>query len=148
MTAGTVLAFDFGLKRIGVAVGELGHGIAHPLDAIAFADNARRLEAIAALVNEWRPVRIVVGLPIGDASPAHPLHAPIQRFVRRLRARFGIEVVTVDETLSSWSASRALSQAGVPARNQKPKIDSMAACAILTTWFESTGERGALPGGV
>lgn len=136
MTHGTVLAFDFGLQRIGVAVGELGHGIAHPLAAIAFADNARRLEAVADLVREWQPVRFVVGMPTTDGPNPHPLQAPIDRFVRRLRARFGIEVETVDERLSSWSASRSLSHAGVRARDQKRVLDSMAACVILTTWFE------------
>ncbi len=145
MTAGTVLAFDFGLQRIGVAVGELEHGIAHPLDAIAFADNARRLEAVAALVQEWRPVRLVVGMPDSSGPAPHPLQAPIARFVRRLRARFGIEVDTIDEGLSSWSASRSLSQAGVRARDQKRMLDSMAACAILTTWFEESRPGATLP---
>jgi len=141
MTHGTVLAFDFGLQRIGVAVGELGHGIAHPLAAIAFADNARRLDAVAALVQEWQPVRFVVGMPSSGEGPnPHPLQAPIDRFVRRLRARFGIEVETIDERLSSWSASRTLTHAGVRARDQKRVLDSMAACAILTTWFEENGD--------
>jgi len=145
MIAGTVLAFDFGLQRIGVAVGELGHGIAHPLDAIAFADNARRLEAVAALVREWQPVRLVVGMPERSGADPHPLQAPIERFTRRLRARFGIEVETIDEGLSSWAASRSLSQAGVRARDQKRMLDSMAACAILTTWFEEKRPGATLP---
>jgi putative Holliday junction resolvase len=142
---GTVLAFDFGLRRIGVAVGELAHGIGHPLDTIAFEDNARRMEAIAALVREWQPVRLIVGRPSRDDGGPHPLQAPIARFVGRLRARFGIEVETVDERLSSWAASRTLSQAGVPAAKQKRIIDSMAACAILETWFEARRPGAARP---
>lgn len=145
MIAGTVLAFDFGLQRIGVAVGELGHGIAHPLDVIAFADNARRLEAVAALVREWQPVRLVVGMPERNGPDPHQMQAPVARFVRRLRARFGIEVETIDEGLSSWAASRALSQSGVRARDQKRMLDSMAACAILTTWFEENRPGATLP---
>ena len=145
MTTGTVLAFDFGLQRIGVAVGELSHAIAHPLTAIAFADNARRMDAIAALVNEWRPIRFVVGMPSTDGTDVHPLRAPIDRFVRRLRARFGIETETIDESLSSWDASRTLSRSGVRARDQKQKLDSMAACAILTTWFEEHRPGATLP---
>ena len=146
-TAGTVMAFDFGLKRIGVAVGELSHGIAHPLDTIEFADNARRLEAIERLVREWQPVRMIVGMPSRDDTEPHPMKAPIDAFKRNLRKRFGIEVEEIDESLSSWEASRSLSRAGTRARNQKPIIDKMAAREILRTWFEEQGNNPSSPVG-
>lgn len=136
MPAGTVMAFDFGLKRIGVAVGELSHGIAHPLDTIEFADNARRLAAIERLVREWQPVRMIVGMPNRDDTEPHPMKAPIEAFMRLLRKRFGLEVEPVDEAFSSWEASRSMSRAGTRARNQKRIIDTMAAREILQTWFE------------
>jgi len=67
----TVLAFDFGEKRIGVAVGDTAVGIAHPLTTIDAADRQRRFAAIAALITEWRPSRLVVGLPAHlDGAPA------------------------------------------------------------------------------
>lgn len=132
---GAVIAFDFGLKRIGVAVGDSGLRIAHPLDAIAFDDNRRRFEAIAAVVAQWQPSRFVVGMPhLADGS-VHPLAPAIERFVRRLRARFGLPVETIDETLSSWEAGRALAQSGIRGRSQKAYVDSMAAREILETWF-------------
>jgi len=134
--SGTVVAFDFGAKRIGVAVGDLTRSIAHPLQAIDFEDNARRMDTIAALVAEWKPVRLIVGIPVSDGPQAHPLAARIHRFARRLRSRFGLPVEMVDEHLSSWAASRKLSHSGVRARDQKRRIDAMAACAILETWFE------------
>jgi putative Holliday junction resolvase len=143
--AGTVLAFDFGSKRIGVAVGELDIGLAHPLQIIAYEDNARRMEAIAALVEQWQPVRLVVGTPKDERNTAHALGARIDRFVRRLRARFGIPVETIDERLTSWSASRRLSQAGLPARRQKARLDAEAACEILRTWFEQQRSGASLP---
>lgn len=146
-TGGTVMAFDFGLKRIGVAVGELSHGIAHPLDTIEFADNARRLEAIERLVREWKPVRLIVGMPSRDGAEPHPMKAPIDAFMRNLRKRFGIEVEEIDESLSSWEASRSLSRAGTRARNQKRIIDTMAAREILQTWFEEQGNRPSSPAG-
>lgn len=133
---GTVLAFDFGLRRIGVAVGELSHGIAHPLDTIEFEDTARRFDAIERMVREWQPVCMVVGMPSADGPDPHPLQPPIARFVRRLKARFGIDVETIDERLSSWEASRTMSRAGKRARDQKRVIDTMAAREILQTWFE------------
>ncbi len=145
MSTGAVLAFDFGLKRIGVAVGELSLGIAHPLQIITHQDNARRMDAIAALVAQWQPVCLVVGMPERQGGPLHPLRAPIERFVRRLTARFGIPVEIVDETLSSWSASRRLSQAGVPAKRQRARLDAVAACEILETWFEQRDPRATSP---
>lgn len=135
-TAGTVMGFDFGLKRIGVAVGELSHGIAHPLDTIEFADNARRLETIERLVREWQPARMIVGMPNRDDAEPHPMKAPIEAFMRLLRKRFGIDVEPVDESFSSWEASRTMSRAGTRARDQKRIIDKMAAREILQTWFE------------
>ena len=135
--SGPVFAFDFGAKRIGVAIGDLGIGIAHPLTQIAFEDNRRRFEAIAQLVAEWQPVQLVVGTPADEAAARHPLATQIRRFVQRLRSRFGLPVDLVDEHLSSWQASRTLSRAGVPARRQKPHVDRLAACVILESWFEA-----------
>lgn len=136
--SGPVFAFDFGAKRIGVAVGDLAIGIAHPLERIAFEDNRRRLEAIANLVREWQPVQFVVGIPsAGGASGDHPLAAHVRRFAQRLKTRFALPVDLVDEHLTSWEASRKLTHAGVGARSQKPHIDKLAACTILARWFDA-----------
>ena len=143
--SGTVLAFDFGTKRVGVAVGDLARGIAHPLSTIAFEDNRRRLDAIGALIAEWQPVRLVVGSPSCGLRDNHPLDAHIGRFIRRLHARFSIKVEVIDEGLSSWAASRRLSQVGLPSKSQKHIIDSMAACVILETWFEARRPGVTLP---
>jgi len=145
VSTGSVLAFDFGSKRIGVAVGESCLGVAHPLQTITHEDNARRMDAIGALVAQWQPVCLVVGMPQREDGTPHPLRARIERFVRRLHARFGIPVEIVDETLSSWSASRRLSQAGVPAKRQGARLDAMAACEILDTWFEQQRPGATLP---
>lgn len=133
--SGAVLAFDFGAKRIGVAVGDLAIGIAHPLERIAFEDNRRRFEAIARLIREWQPVRLVVGIP--SAAPDHPVAMQVQRFAQRLRTRFLLPVDLVDERLTSWEASRELSRAGVRAAAQKRDIDRIAASVVLESWFES-----------
>lgn len=143
--SGTVLALDYGLKRVGVAVGDLARGIAHPLDTIAFEDNRRRVDAIAALVQEWQPVRLIMGMPGGREGPAHPLRATIERFARRVQARCGVPVEMIDEQLTSWAASRTLSRAGVRAKSQKGRIDALAACAILQTWFEDKRPGMTLP---
>jgi putative holliday junction resolvase len=141
--SGTVLAFDFGTRRIGVAVGTLELSMAHPLAPIQYDDNQRRFAAITALVEEWRPERFVVGCPgVSDDTP-HPLAPAIRRFARRLHARFALPVELVEEALSSWAASRRLSEAGIPAREQKQRIDSMAACVILESWFTTASSHSA-----
>src|SRR6187401_3279713 len=81
---GTILAFDFGERRIGVAVGETQLGVAHPLITIASERVQARFDAIAALVAEWRPVTLVVGLPLHMDGTVHAMTARAQRFARQL----------------------------------------------------------------
>ena len=137
----TVLAFDFGMRRIGVAVGNSRLRIAHPLTTITAEDNRRRFDAIAALVGEWQPARFVVGRPASRPGESHALVPALERFERRLAARFGIPVELVDESLSSWDASRRLTAGGTPARQQRGRLDAMAACVILESWFEQRASR-------
>src|SRR5215510_2894425 len=71
--SGTVLAFDFGARRVGVAVGELAIGIAHPLQTLRTASERARLEAIAKLIQDWSPSLLVVGLPYHMSDEEHAL---------------------------------------------------------------------------
>src|SRR5688500_20082537 len=87
---GTVLGFDFGTKRIGVAVGDFETRLAHPLTTIAASDNRARFAAIASLVSEWRPVLAVVGLPSREDGGEHPVGRLARRFAQRLRGSFGL----------------------------------------------------------
>ena len=84
----TVLAFDFGEARIGVAVGETLVGSARPLITIAEPSNVARFAAIARLVEEWQPARLVVGLPQNDDGSEHAMSARCQRFANQLQGRF------------------------------------------------------------
>src|SRR3982751_4195396 len=102
-TARTVLAFDFGLKRIGVAVGEPELRTAHPLAPIA----APGFETIGKLVAEWRPARLVVGLPVAPRGE-HPLASRVARFARQLEGRYRLPVALVDERFSSAEAESRL----------------------------------------
>ena len=120
---GTVLAFDFGLKRIGVAVGEAELRTAHPLPAVS------RLEEIQLLVNEWRPARLVVGLPVREAG-GHPLAKRVERFARQLEGRFHLPVARVDERFTSVEAESRLRGA------RKKAVDSVAAQLILEQYFD------------
>jgi len=134
--AGTVIAFDFGEKRTGVATGDLALGIAHPLTVIETDDNKKRFSAIAALIGEWRPVLLVVGVPRHAGGGEHEIGRLAQRFARRLEGRFGIAVECVDETLSSAAAESRLRESGVRGKRVKAALDAAAAREILESWFK------------
>ncbi len=120
---GTVLAFDFGLKRIGVAVGEPEVGTVHPLPAVS------AFPQIEKLVAEGKPAQLVVGLPVREAGE-HPLAKRVERFARRLEGRFHLPVARVDERYTSVEAESRLR--GV----KKKAIDSVAAQLILEQYFD------------
>jgi putative holliday junction resolvase len=134
---GTVLAFDFGEKRIGIAVGDFETRIAHPLTALAAEDNKARFAAIEALIREWRPVRLVVGLPAHADGTEHETSRLARRFTHRLQGRFGVPAELVDERLTSVAAESALRESGARARSRKAAIDALAAQEILRTLFAS-----------
>lgn len=133
---GTILAFDFGEKRIGVAVGDTLVGIAHPLQTISAEGNDRRFAAIATLISEWRPTQLVVGLPTHLDGTEHALTQLCKKFARRLEGRFNLPVALVDERLSSAEASQSLKQAGIGGRRQKPMLDQVAAQHILQSFLD------------
>jgi putative Holliday junction resolvase len=133
----TVLAFDFGEKRIGAAVGDTVIGIAHPLTTINAADKQRRYAAIDELVQEWQPARLVVGLPAHLDGVEHELSRLARKFARELGARFGLPVELVDERLTSASAESSLAEAGVVSRKRKPLIDQVAAQQILQAYLDA-----------
>jgi putative Holliday junction resolvase len=142
---GTVLAFDFGEKRIGVAVGEPLLEQAHPLTVIHSQANAERFAAIAALIDEWKPARLVVGLPTSLAGEPHSMTARCTRFANQLHGRFGLPVDFADERLTSVEAEDRLRQTGHDARSAKAHVDALAAQLILQTYFEALANPHANP---
>ena len=134
---GTVIGFDFGLARVGVAVGELETGHANPLLTLQGEANAPRFTAIEKLVAEWRPVALVVGVPFHLDGSAHELTARCRRFANQLRGRFGLPVVESDERLSSAAAEEALVDAGERDwRARKETLDAVAAQIILQHFLD------------
>lgn len=134
---GSVLAFDFGDKRIGVAVADTAVGIAHPLKTIHAEDNKTRFTAIAALIAEWKPVQLVVGEPHHADGGEHEIARLARRFAQRLEGRFALPVALVDETLSSHAAETTLREQGAQGATLKAALDSAAAREILQTWLEA-----------
>lgn len=132
---GAVLAFDFGEKRIGVAVGEWETQTAHPLETIAGEVNAPRFARIGELIGEWRPVELVVGLPMTLEGEEHDMTRRCRRFANQLNGRFGLPVKLVDERLTSVEAESRLREAGRSVRDNKAALDSLAAQEILQDYF-------------
>jgi len=100
------LAFDFGARRLGVATGNSLTRTATPLTTVA-VDGEARMAAIAALIAEWRPAALVVGVPRHPDGVAHANTARARRFARELQARFGLPVHEVDERYTTTDAKRA-----------------------------------------
>jgi len=138
---GSVLAFDFGEKRIGVAIGtqlETGlEGSARALTTIAAESVDARFAAIAALIAEWQPVRLLVGRPLNDDGTPHDMTARCERFANQLRGRFRLPVDAVDERFSSTEADAGLRERGLSWRQRKARVDAEAALIILRSWFDT-----------
>lgn len=133
----TILAFDFGLRRIGVAVGQRVTASANPLAVVANGENGPDWTAIEAFIREWQPARLVVGMPVNtDGSPAE-ITRDVAEFIRELR-RFGTPVETEDERFSSLEARELLKSEralGLRGRISKEMIDSAAATLIAERWL-------------
>ena len=138
-TSGTVLAFDFGLQRIGVAVGEQDTRTAHPLRGVAAATEAGRLTAIARLIAEWQPALLVVGRPLGEDGEPHETTRRAERFARQLTGRFRLPVEMVDERYSSVEVESRMRTAygrGRAAQLARGKLlDSHAAQILIEQYF-------------
>ncbi|HET7834151.1 MAG TPA: Holliday junction resolvase RuvX [Gallionella sp.] len=133
---GTLLAFDFGTQRIGIAVGNTLLRQARPLATIHEEKNDLRFAQIAALIGEWQPSALVVGLPMSEDGTEHELTALCRRFANRLHGRYGLPVILVDERYTSLAASEELNAAGIYGRKQKPLLDQYAAQQILQAYFD------------
>lgn len=139
--SGTVLAFDYGQKRMGVAVGDAAVGIAHPLLVIEAPAGQEPWDQVAELVAEWRPAMFVVGMPVRDDGGEHELMGAVRGFSRQLERRFSLHVELVDERFTSFEGASQLRDAGLSGRAQKPHLDAFAATSILQAWFESEKAR-------
>lgn len=135
----TLLGFDYGERRIGVATGQRLSGTASPLTTLHSQNGKPDWEAIGALLREWQPDALVVGEPLGMDGTETDQTRAAQRFARQLEGRFALPVFLVDERLSSREAEGRIRQArgkGHKRRMNKEEIDSMAAQIILQSWLD------------
>lgn len=135
----SLLGFDFGMRRIGVAVGQSATRSASPLAMIDHAA-APDWPAIAALVREWRPAAFVVGLPLDGDGAETDMSQRARGFARELETRFGRPAYFMDERLSSSAARSEFSRrraAGQARRKDAARLDALAASLILDDWLQS-----------
>ena len=123
----TLLGFDFGVKRIGVAIGNTMLCQAEPLKVINAIDNDTRFAAIQKLLDEWTPARLIVGLPMHPDGNEHDMTARARRFANQLNGRFNLPVELIDERYSS----------AVISAKRGEIIDDRAAAIILQQYFDS-----------
>ena len=131
MTDSVVLGFDFGARRIGVAIGNSVTREARPLTTVNAARVAARWDAVAALLAEWEPAELVVGIPRHPDGTPHEMTARCERFARQLEGRFSRPVARVDERYTSAVSAHA------------DDVDAAAAALILQQWFDEEYERDA-----
>ena len=128
MSVETVFAFDFGVKRIGVAMGNTMIRQAQPVKVISAIDNATRFADIGAVLDEWKPARLVVGRPLHPDGAEHEMTARARKFANQLNGRFNLPVELVDERYSS----------AVISAKRGEVVDDRAAAIILQQYFDAT----------
>ncbi len=134
MTLGRVMAFDPGSKRIGVAVSDPLRIVASPLSVIDAADP---WDAIDALLDEYAPVEVVVGLPVSLSGDEGPAADRARAFGKELERRTGRSIQWVDERFTTQKAEEALIEGGVRRRQRKETVDKVAAAVILQHYLSS-----------
>ena len=129
------MAFDFGLRQIGVAMGNSLLGTTQPLPILRAKDGIPDWQALQTLVTEWSPDVLVVGDPLNMDGTVSELSTRARKFARRLEGRLGLEVAMSDERLSSFEAKQNSREQGHKGDFKAQPIDSLAAELILRSWL-------------
>ncbi|MCW8876710.1 MAG: Holliday junction resolvase RuvX [Kangiellaceae bacterium] len=132
-----ILAFDFGLARIGVAVGQSITQTANPLDTLKAKDGKPNWDLVAQLLKQWQPNKVIVGEPFNMDGTDQEITERARKFANQIHGRFGVQVEMLDERLSSAAAREELFEFGGYQKLKKSQIDSIAAALILESWFAS-----------
>lgn len=140
------IGFDFGLRRIGVAVGSRLGGQARALTTVGYQGKTPDWARLEEIVAEWKPDRLVVGLPYNIDGSESEMSRAVRRFAGRLQDRCRIRVELVDERLSSREAEQRLKtqrrSGSRKKRVQAADVDQEAAAVILQGWLDQTGKQG------
>ena len=141
MPEGVYLGFDFGYKRIGVAVGQMLTGSASPLSTLDAKLGVPNWQIVQKLLYDWKPLGLVVGLPTCIDDTEQYTTAAARGFARQLRKRFSLPVHLVDERLSTVEARAHLFAEGGYRKIKATEVDSIAACIILEQWLQTVASQ-------
>lgn len=133
-----LLGFDFGMKRIGVAVGQTVTKTARPLVTLKAKQGKPQWDTVTQLVNTWQPDGFVVGIPLNMDGTEQPLTESTRNFAKQLQERFNLPVYEMDERLSSKDARERLFAEGGYKALQDGQVDGVAAQLILQNWLTET----------
>lgn len=131
----TVIAFDFGMKSIGVAIGQSITGTASPLQALKAQDGIPNWDMLQTLISQWQPDALLVGLPLNMDGSEQAITTSVRRFVGRLKHKYHLPVFLHDERLSTVDAKAKLFELGGFKKLSKEKVDSVSACLIYESWL-------------
>lgn len=137
MQSFSVLAFDYGLKNIGVAYGQSITGTANEMSPLTARDGIPNWDEIAKLISEWQPQQLLVGLPLNMDDSESELSQRARKFANRLHGRFGLPVELFDERLTTRLAKEEARERGHKGNYSTNPVDSIAARLLLESWFNS-----------
>ena len=135
----TLLGFDFGTKRIGIAIAQEVTGTANPLVTVTAIKHKPDWDSISKIIKEWQPDLLVVGLPLHMDGTEQPMTQAARRFSNQLNGRYQIPVALMDERLSSNEAESILN--GRASSHSKAQIDMISAQLILQSWMSSENDK-------
>lgn len=133
----TVLTFDYGLKTIGMAVGQTLTGTASPLDGLKANDGVPNWDQLKKVIDEWQPDLCLVGLPLNMDGSRSAMCDRAEKFARRLHGRFGAKVETMDERLTTFEAKGEIIEQKGSRQFKENNIDSLSARLIFESWYNS-----------
>ena len=137
MGSKTVLGFDYGTKSIGVAVGQEVTGSASPLLSLKAVDGIPNWDEIGKLIKEWQPDLVVVGLPLNMDGTEQEMTQRARKFANRINGRFGVNIATQDERLTTADAKERLFELGGFKSLTKGQVDAVSAVLIIESYFEN-----------
>ena len=137
----SVIGFDFGLKRIGLATGQTITGTASPLVTLQAVNQTPDWKNIEVHIRQWKPDALIVGIPYLLDGGESDITRAACNFCKSLEQRFNLPVYTIDESLSSFEAEQQLKQKMKIAKHNKHEIDKMAAAIIVQSWLDSQQDR-------
>lgn len=132
----TIIAFDFGTKSIGAAIGQEITGTARPLTSFKAQEGSPDWQKVEKILKEWQPDLVVVGLPLNMDGTEQPVTAQARKFANRLHGRFGVQIALHDERLSTVEARAHLFDRGGFKALDKGSVDAASAVIILESWFD------------